>query len=97
MNDGTSFGFYGKLLRFNGGLFAEARAFELTAEQLWVLLTAAKREWKDVEPAIFGTLLERAFNNKALVSMLKQIHDELDAAVFEAYGWSDLLDPPNPP
>ncbi|MGV0026284.1 DNA methyltransferase [Phormidesmis priestleyi] len=33
---------------------------------------------------------DRAFNNKALVSTLKQIHDELDAAVFEAYGWDDL-------
>jgi hypothetical protein len=64
MNDGTSFGFYGKLLKFNGGLFAEARAFELTKDQLRVLLTAAKREWKDVEPAIFGTLLERALDSK---------------------------------
>jgi hypothetical protein len=64
MNDGTSFGFYGRLLKFNGGLFAEARAFELTADQLQVLLTAAKREWKDVEPAIFGTLLERALDSK---------------------------------
>ncbi|HEY9625959.1 MAG TPA: DNA methyltransferase [Coleofasciculaceae cyanobacterium] len=40
---------------------------------------------------------DREFNNKALVSTLKQIHDELDAAVFEAYGWQDLLDPPQPP
>lgn len=64
MNDGTSFGFYGRLLRFNGGLFADARAFELTLDQLRVLLTAAKREWKDVEPAIFGTLLERALDSK---------------------------------
>ncbi|NEQ27052.1 MAG: hypothetical protein F6K28_50175 [Microcoleus sp. SIO2G3] len=40
---------------------------------------------------------DREFNNKALVSTLKQIHDELDAAVFEAYGWEDLLDPPQPP
>jgi very-short-patch-repair endonuclease len=64
MNDGTAFGFYGRLLKFNGGLFAEAIAFELDAEQLGVLLTAAKREWKDVEPAIFGTLLERALDTK---------------------------------
>ncbi len=64
MNDGTAFGFYGRLLKFNGGLFAEATAFELTADQLGVLLQAAKREWKDVEPAIFGTLLERALDTK---------------------------------
>jgi hypothetical protein len=34
---------------------------------------------------------DRDYNNKALVSTLKQIHDELDAAVLEAYGWQDLL------
>ena len=33
---------------------------------------------------------EREINDQGLVSLLKQIHDELDAAVFEAYGW-----PPN--
>jgi len=27
-------------------------------------LQAAKREWRDVEPAIFGTLLERALDTK---------------------------------
>jgi len=34
---------------------------------------------------------DREYNNKALVSTLKQIHDELDAAVFEAYGWQQNL------
>ncbi len=33
---------------------------------------------------------DRDYNNKALVTTLKQIHDELDQAVFEAYGWQDL-------
>ena len=33
---------------------------------------------------------DKAFNQKALVSTLKQIHDELDLAVFSAYGWEDL-------
>jgi len=36
---------------------------------------------------------DREFNNKALVSTLKQIHDELDAEVFKAYGWEDLILP----
>ncbi|HEY9751150.1 MAG TPA: type IIL restriction-modification enzyme MmeI [Allocoleopsis sp.] len=31
---------------------------------------------------------DRAYNDKALVSTLKQIHDDLDAAVLEAYGWA---------
>jgi hypothetical protein len=34
---------------------------------------------------------DREYNNKALVSTLKQIHDELDVAVLEAYGWDDLV------
>jgi hypothetical protein len=34
---------------------------------------------------------DKAFNQKALVSTLKQIHDELDAAVFAAYGWEPTL------
>lgn len=34
---------------------------------------------------------DREYNNKALVSTLKQIHDELDVAVLEAYGWNDLV------
>ena len=34
---------------------------------------------------------DKAFNQKALVSTLKQIHDELDTAVFAAYGWESIL------
>ena len=33
---------------------------------------------------------DRAIHDKGLVSILKQIHDDLDAAVLEAYGWQDL-------
>ncbi len=38
------------------------------------------------------TAKEKAIHDKGLVSILQQIHDELDAAVFEAYGWSDLAE-----
>ena len=48
------------LLRFNGGLFADTQALPLTGQQLTLLIEAAKQDWSDVEPAIFGTLLERA-------------------------------------
>jgi hypothetical protein len=34
---------------------------------------------------------DRDYNQKALVSTLKQIHDDLDRAVFAAYGWDDLI------
>ncbi|MEO6689991.1 MAG: type IIL restriction-modification enzyme MmeI [Dokdonella sp.] len=34
---------------------------------------------------------ERAIHEHGLVSVLRQLHDEIDAAVLDAYGWSDLL------
>jgi hypothetical protein len=39
------------------------------------------------------TAKERMIHDQGLVSVLKQIHDDLDAAVFDAYGWPhDLAD-----
>ncbi len=51
-----------KLPRFNGQLFASAEAPSLSKEQLELLIEAASADWRDVEPAIFGTLLERALD-----------------------------------
>ena len=50
------------VLRFNGGLFERNHAIALDADQLGLLIRAAEKDWTDVEPAIFGTLLERALN-----------------------------------
>ena len=47
---------------FNGGLFEDATALPLTADQLQLLIEAAEADWRDVEPAIFGTLLVRALD-----------------------------------
>ena len=47
---------------FNGGLFEEATGLPLTEDQLQLLIEAAQADWRDVEPAIFGTLLERALD-----------------------------------
>ena len=33
---------------------------------------------------------EKKIHDDGLVTILKQIHDELDEAVVEAYGWGDL-------
>jgi hypothetical protein len=33
---------------------------------------------------------DKVIHEQGLVSVLKQLHDELDAAVLDAYGWSDL-------
>jgi hypothetical protein len=51
-----------KLRRFNGGLFEDCEALPLTDAQLDLLVEAGKANWREVEPAIFGTLLERALN-----------------------------------
>ncbi len=51
-----------KLLHFNGGLFADAAVLPLDGPQLKLLRKAASLEWRHVEPAIFGTLLERALD-----------------------------------
>lgn len=47
---------------FNGGLFADCRALPLDSDSISELWIAAKRDWSDVEPAIFGTLLEQALD-----------------------------------
>ena len=48
--------------RFNGGLFADSSALKLSKGQIQMLHMAAETDWRFVEPAIFGTLLERALN-----------------------------------
>jgi hypothetical protein len=48
--------------RFNGGLFATPDVIALDRDQIALLLAAARADWRQVEPAIFGTLLERALD-----------------------------------
>ncbi|MGH7046432.1 MAG: class I SAM-dependent DNA methyltransferase [Stellaceae bacterium] len=52
------------ILRFNGGLFQNTEAIPLDGEQLELLIDAAEADWSAVEPAIFGTLLERALDER---------------------------------
>ncbi len=51
-----------KIPYFNGGLFENPSALPLDGQQITLLLHAATKDWSDVEPAIFGTLLERALD-----------------------------------
>jgi SAM-dependent methyltransferase len=63
MDRGTySPGVGAKLLRFNGKLFKNAKALELTAGEIQLLAKAAAADWRDLEPAIFGTLFEQALD-----------------------------------
>ncbi len=54
------------LLRFNGKLFKGSAepdyVLPLTRDQIDGLLNAAAANWREVEPSIFGTLLERALD-----------------------------------
>ena len=54
------------VLRFNGKLFKDSAAdgyvLPLNREQIDGLIQAADADWREVEPAIFGTLLERALD-----------------------------------
>jgi hypothetical protein len=52
------------LKRFNGTLFKSRKALKLDRAEIHELFVAAKRDWRDVEPAIFGTLLERALDKR---------------------------------
>lgn len=54
------------VLKFNGKLFkgdsADGYSLLLTSDQIELLTQAARANWREVEPAIFGTLLERALD-----------------------------------
>ncbi len=52
------------VLRFNGYLFKDTTAIALNADEISLLIEAASHKWNHVEPAIFGTLLERALDGK---------------------------------
>ena len=50
--------------RFNGYLFKDQSVIALEAAEIGLLIEAASHKWNHVEPAIFGTLLERALDGK---------------------------------
>lgn len=51
-----------KVKHFNGGLFKDVEVLSVTAGQLELLVQAAEHDWSQVEPSIFGTLVERALD-----------------------------------
>jgi type II restriction/modification system DNA methylase subunit YeeA len=58
MSEGGSFG-ADDIRYFDGGLFMDDEAYELTGDDLDILARAARLNWAAIEPAIFGTLFER--------------------------------------
>ncbi len=51
-----------KVRKFNGAFFKDRRALKLAKEEIGELAVAASYDWRDVEPAIFGTFLEQALD-----------------------------------
>ncbi len=44
---------------------------------------------QEQHPGLTLTAKEKQIHDQGLVTVLRQIHDELDEAVLEAYGWQD--------
>jgi SAM-dependent methyltransferase len=53
-----------RVRHFNGGLFKDTTVFELGREEIGELLAATNYSWTEVDPAIFGTLLEQALDKR---------------------------------
>ena len=51
-----------EIAHFNGDLFSNADTVELSAAALQRLVEATEKNWRDIEPSIFGTLFERALD-----------------------------------
>lgn len=61
MRKGGDYGDY-DIDHFNGGLFKIIDVPPLEKSDLAALATASERDWRAIEPAIFGTLFERGLN-----------------------------------
>ena len=53
-----------RVRHFNGGLFSDTMVFELGQAEISELLAAASADWTQVDPAIFGALLEQALDKE---------------------------------
>ena len=51
-----------EIAHFNGDLFNNADTVELSATALLRLEEATRKNWRNIEPSIFGTLFERALD-----------------------------------
>jgi len=61
MSKGGTFGVE-EIHHFDGGLFADGEACELTREEIRTLAEVSRLDWSQIEPAIFGTLFERGLD-----------------------------------
>ncbi len=76
---GLSLALKSTLPQFNGKLFKDHTVLPLNRAQIELLRKAADADWQFVEPAIFGTLLERALDPTERHARVAQILDMLTA------------------
>ncbi len=53
-----------RIPRFNGRVFAHASAIPVSTHRMDRLIEAARCDWSDVDPSIFGSLLENALDTR---------------------------------
>ena len=63
MAKGGMFG-HRKIRHFNGHLFEDVTVFEMTDDEIRLLADAAESDWQFIQPAIMGTLFERALDGE---------------------------------
>src|SRR5690606_910636 len=63
MKDGGDFALT-EIEYFNGGLFEDASTLRLETQELATLDAAARLDWAEIDPSIFGTLFERGLDPK---------------------------------
>ena len=88
----------GSVPYFNGEVFSDNEAPELTLSEISYLAGAASQDWTAIEPSIFGTLFERAIDpNKraklgAHYTPRTDILDVVEPVIFEPLykEWEDL-------
>ena len=77
MAKGGRFGMH-RIRHFNGHLFEDATVFELTPDEIGELADAAKSDWQSIQPAIMGTLFERALDDSQRSQLGAHYTDEED-------------------
>lgn len=61
---GFAYGIEATVRRFNGEFFKRREVLQLGKKEITYLREAAEANWREVEPAIFGTLLEQALSDR---------------------------------
>ena len=63
-----------RVKRFNGEFFKTRTVLPLGREEIGELRQAASYDWRDVDPAIFGTLLEQALDATRAAPARRALH-----------------------